>query len=193
MPAEDPIRDRVTRSVRDIDADINTALSQVSRRGRRRRRLAFAIESSIVVGLVALVVIAGPGFIDFIRTTPNRPAVASPTVPDSVIAGTYRATIAPAPGVVTRARMAGRWILGLNADGSIDLVAPPGLEAETSGVTYRLDGHEFQTNAFPNDLCPSQPGTYRWSKASGRLRFALVSDPCEARVVLFTSQDWNEE
>ena len=190
MPTEDPIRGRVTRSVRDIDADIDIAFNHVSRRGRRRRRLAFAIESSIVIGLIALAVIAGPGFIDFIRT--DRPAVPSPTLPGSLITGTYRATIAPRSGVVTRARMAGRWILGLNADGSIDLVAPPGLEAETSGVTYRLDGHEFQTNAFPNDLCPSQPGTYRWSKTSGRLRFALVSDPCEARVVLFTGQDWNE-
>ena len=60
--------------------------------------------------------------------------------------------------------MAGRWILGLNADGSIDLGGPPGLEAETSGVTYRLDGQSSRRMPSRMISVPRSPGTYRWSR-----------------------------
>jgi hypothetical protein len=191
MSAEDHVRDQVARSVRHIDPDIGTVLGRVSKRGRRRRRLAVAMRVSVAAGLIALIVIAGPSVLDLMRTSPNRPN--SPTAPYSAIAGTYGATIDAKPGVVTQARMAGRWTLRLDPDGSLDLVAPPRFQAETSGVTYRLIGQEFQTNAFPNDLCPKRlPGRYRWSKAGGQLRFTIVEDACEARRILFTGQTWSE-
>jgi hypothetical protein len=194
MSAEDPVRDRVARSVRHIDPDISAALGRVSRRGRRRRRLAAAVRVSVAVGLIAFIGIAAPRILDFIRTPPRRPAGSSPVAPYSAIAGTYRATIASQPGVVTQAGMAGRWTLQLGPDGSLSFVTPGGFRAETSGITYRLVGTEFQTNAFPNDLCLARlPGRYRWSKAGGQLRFILVVDPCEARVALFTGQSWSEE
>ena len=190
MPAEDRVREQIERSVRNIDPDIGSVLDRVARRGRRRRRLAVAVRVSAVAGLIALVVIAGPSVLDLLRTSPSRPN--SPVDPYSVIAGTYGATIAPEPGVVTQADMAGRWTLVLDPDGSLELAAPPGFRAETSGITYRLVGQEFQTNAFPNDLCHAKlPGRYRWSKAGGQLRFTLVEDPCDARVVLFTGQTWS--
>lgn len=194
MPTEDPVRNRVERSVQEIDPDIDIAFRRVSRRGRRRRRIAIGVRTSLVVGLIALVAIAGPSVLDLIRTDPHRPATPSPAPPNSAIAGTYRTTITAAPGVVTQAGMTGRWTLQLDADGSLVLVAPPGFQAEISGITYRLVGQEFMTNAFPNDLCPDRlPGRYGWSKSGGRLRFILVEDPCEARVILFTGQTWNEE
>jgi DUF3040 family protein len=190
MSAEDRVREQIERSVRNIDPDIGSVLDRVARRGRRRRRLAVAVRVSAVAGLIALVVIAGPSVLDLLRTSPSRPS--SPVDPYSVIAGNYEAAIAPEPGVVTQADMAGRWTLVLDPDGSLDLAPPPGFRAETSGITYRLVGQEFQTNAFPNDLCQAKlPGRYRWSKARGQLHFALVEDPCEARVVLFTGQTWS--
>jgi hypothetical protein len=190
MSAEDRVREQIERSVRSIDPDIGSVLVRVARRGRRRRRLAVAVRVSAVAGLIALVVIAGPSVLDLLRTSPSRPS--SPVDPYSLIAGTYGSTIAPEPGVVTQADMAGQWTLVLDPDGSLDLAAPPGFRAETSGITYRLVGQEFQTNAFPNDLCQAKlPGRYHWSKAGGQLRFTLVEDPCDARVVLFTGQTWS--
>ena len=190
MSAEDRVREQIERSVRNIDPDIGSVLDRVARRGRRRRRLAVAVRVSAVAGLIALVVIAGPSVLDLLRTSPARPS--SPVDPYSLIAGTYGSTIAPEPGVVTQADMAGQWTLVLDPDGSLDLAAPPGFRAETSGITYRLVGQEFQTNAFPNDLCQAKlPGRYHWSKAGGQLRFTVVEDPCDARVVLFTGQTWS--
>lgn len=189
MPAEDRVREQIERSVRNIDPDVRSVLDRVAHRGRRRRRLAVVVRVSAVACLIALVVVAGPSVVDLLRPTHSRPG--SPVDPYSVIAGTYGATIAPAPGVVTQADMAGRWTLVLDEDGSLEVTAPPGFRAETSGITYRLVGQEFQTNAFPNDLCQAKvPGRYRWSKTGGQLRFSLVEDPCDARVVLFTGQTW---
>jgi hypothetical protein len=190
MSAEDRVREQIERSVRNIDPDIGSVLDRVARRGRRRRQLAVAVRVSVVAGLIALVVIAGPSVLDLLRTSPSRPS--SPVDPYSVIAGTYGTTIAPEPGVVTQADMTGQWTLVLDPDGSLDLAAPPGFRAETSGITYRLVGQEFQTNAFPNDLCQAKlPGRYHWSKAGGQLHFALIKDPCEARAALFTGQTWS--
>ena len=189
MSAEDRVREQIERSVRNIDPNLRSVLDRVARRGRRRRRLAVAARVSAVAGFIAIVVFAGPSVLDLLRTSP-RPN--SPVEPYSVIAGTYGATIAPESGVVTHADMAGRWTLVLDPDGSLELAAPPGFQAETSGITYRLVGQEFQTNAFPNDLCHAQlPGRYRWSKTGGQLHFSLVEDPCDARVVLFTGQSWS--
>jgi hypothetical protein len=191
MSAEEHIRDQVTRSVRHIEPDIGTELDRIYRRGRRRRRLAVGARVSVAAGLVALIGIAGPWVLDIMRTSPSRPS--SPVSPYSVIAGTYAATIASEPGVVGQAGMTGRWILRLDPDGSLDLVAPPGFRAETSGIAYRLVGEEFQTNAFPNDLCHTQlPGRYVWIKAGGQLRFTIVEDSCKARSILFAGQSWSE-
>ncbi len=175
MSAEDQVRDQVVGSVRHIDPDIGTALDRVSRRGRRRHRLAVTLRVSVAAGLIVVIAIAAPGVLDLIRTPPRRPAQRSPVVPYSAIAGTYRATIPPGSGVVTQASMAGRWTLRLSPDGSLSLRAPAGFRAETSGITFRLIGREFQTNAFPNDLCLRQlPGRYHWSRIGGQLRFVLV-------------------
>jgi hypothetical protein len=190
MPAEDRVREQIERSVRNIDPDIGSVLDSVARRGRRRRQLAVAMRVSAVAGLIALVVIAGPSLLDLLRTSPSRPN--SPVDPYSVIAGTYGATVPPESGVVTKAHMAGRWTLVLDPDGSLELDAPSGFRAETSGITYRMMGQEFQTNAFPNDLCHAElPGSYLWSKAGGQLRFTVVEDPCDARMALFTGQTWS--
>jgi hypothetical protein len=193
MSADDQIRNRVARSVRHIDPDVGTALDRVSRRGRRRRRLAVAAGISVAASLLTLIGVAAPGILDLLHTPPRPPAEGSPAGPYSAIAGTYRTTIASQPGVVTRAGMAGRWTLRLDPDGSLYLGAPPGLRAETSGVSFRIVGPEFQTNAFPNDLCPSRrPGKYRWARIVGQLRFTIVEDPCEARAILFAGQTWTE-
>lgn len=192
MPAEDPVRDQIERSVSHIDPEIGTVLERVARRGRRRRRLAVAVKVSAAASLIALVVIAGPSVLDLLRTSPERPS--SPVSPYSVIAGTYRTTIAAEPGVVTQAGMAGRWTLRLDPDGSLGLEPPPSFQAEASGVSYRVVSGEFQTNAFPNDLCHAQslPGRYHWSLTNGRLRFTVVEDPCGARAILFAGQRWRE-
>lgn len=192
MQDEDRIREQIEWSVSRIDPEIGTVLERVSRRGRRRRRLAVAMRVSVAAGLIALIVIAGPSVLELLRTSPDRPN--SPVSPYSVIAGTYRTTIAAEPGVVTQAGMTGRWTLRLDPDGSLQLEAPPGFQAEASGVTYRIVGREFQTNAFPNDLCHAQPlpGRYQWILTNGVLRFTIVEDPCEARAILFAGQRWTE-
>jgi hypothetical protein len=192
MQDEDRIREQIEWSVSRIDPEIGTVLERVARRGRRRRRLAVAMRVSVAAGLIALIVIAGPSVLELLRTSPDRPN--SPVSPYSVIAGTYRTTIAAEPGVVTQAGMTGRWTLRLDPDGSLQLEAPPGFQAEASGVTYRIVDREFQTNAFPNDLCHAQPlpGRYQWTLTNGVLRFTIVEDPCEARAILFAGQRWTE-
>jgi hypothetical protein len=193
VSAEDPVRDRLVRSVRTVEPDVDAAFDRVSRRGRRRGRLAVAARVTVVAGFVALVVVAGPALLDLVRS-PSHPIGGGASGPYSVIAGSYRATIVSRPGVIADAGMAGAWTLRLDPDGDLELTAPPGFAAETSGITFRLVGEEFRTNAFPNDLCPARmPGTYHWSIVGGQLRFTVVEDPCEARTILFADQIWNQE
>ncbi len=81
----------------------------------------------------------------------------------------------------------------LAANGSLALNAPPDFTGDTSGISFRLVGDEFQTVAFGNDLCTvPQAGIYGWTRSGGRLRFTTIEDPCEVRVALFTDRDWIE-
>lgn len=47
-----------------------------------------------------------------------------------------------------------------------------------SGITYRLSGDRFTTNALVNISCPGTVGTYRWRLADGRLVFTPLQDVC---------------
>jgi hypothetical protein len=193
MSAEDRVREQLEQSVRGIDPDAGAALERVSHRGRRRRRIAGMLKVSVAAGLVVLIAVTVPKIITFERT-PQRPATSPSVSASAKIAGTYGATIAPAPGAVTGEHMAGTWTLRLAPDGSVGLKSPPGFLGATSGTVYRLVGGQFQTNAFANDLCPMRaPGTYLWNKGGSLLHFTLVRDPCHVRALLFTDRPWHEQ
>lgn len=191
MPAEDVIRDRISRAVVKIDPDIPSALELVSHRGIQRRRIAIGVKVMCALGILILAAVVGPKIIDF-AGEPHAPAQ-SPTVGPSAIEGTYELRLPNAQhGIVESESMAGSWRIKLGPGGQVDLTPPRGFQGVTSHLTFQVVDGEFRTTAFA-DLCSMpQPGIYRWSKADGVLRFTIVDDPCIVRQALFTTRPWTE-
>jgi hypothetical protein len=68
-------------------------------------------------------------------------------------------------------------------------VTPPNAGISTLRSQYQVDGDRVLTTAFASDTC-SGVGVYRWSRMGSILRFVLVSDACELRVIIFTAHPW---
>jgi hypothetical protein len=62
-----------------------------------------------------------------------------------------------------------------------------------SGISFRLSGNQFTTNAFVNFTCPGSVGVYRWEIDGDRLTFAPLEEGCEVRQVLFSSEPWRAQ
>jgi len=89
--------------------------------------------------------------------------------------------------------LAGRYAMRLLPDGVMLLSVPEAFGAEgpsPSGISYRLSGNQFTTNAFVNLTCPGSVGVYRWQLGGSRLTFTPVEEDCGIRRVLFTSRPW---
>jgi hypothetical protein len=89
--------------------------------------------------------------------------------------------------------MAGTYTMHLLPEGVLQLSAPVGALQEgtaPSGITFRLAGDRFTTNALVNISCPGTVGTYRWALVDGRLVFSTLNDACATRRTLFTARPW---
>jgi hypothetical protein len=81
----------------------------------------------------------------------------------------------------------------LRPDGVVLLSVPQGFGREgpsPSGISFRLSGNQFTTNAFINLTCPQSVGVYRWELMGRRLTFMPLEEDCEVRRVLFASEPW---
>jgi hypothetical protein len=172
------------------------ALERLFDRRRRKQRI-----QRIGTAVVALVVAAsGLGLAALgLRGlgTDTRPAAPPTTGPDRElyleIAGTYTVTLSNEDSRVQENGLAGRYTMRLLPDGVMLLSVPEAFGAEgpsPSGISYRLSGNQFTTNAFVNLTCPGSVGVYRWQLEGSRLIFTPLQEDCEIRRILFSSQPW---
>lgn len=143
----------------------------------------FAWGAASVLGHVA----SGPRPASSPTSSPGRQLYAE-------IAGSYTVTLSSADLAGSSRGMAGTYSMRLSPDGVVFLSAPTGALQEgrsPSGITYRLSGDEFTTNAFVNISCPGTVGTYRWSLSGGRLVFTPLQDVCTVRRTLLVSKPWH--
>jgi hypothetical protein len=129
--------------------------------------------------------------------TQTRPATPPPTGPGREvylqIAGTYTVTLSNEDPQVEQNGLAGTYTMRLLPDGVMLLSVPEGFGREgpsPSGISFRLSGNQFTTNAFVNFTCPGSIGVYRWQLEGSRLTFTPLQEDCGIRQVLFSSQPW---
>lgn len=113
----------------------------------------------------------------------------------SGLLGTFAVDVDQSP-VAAQYGMAGRWVIELRADESIQMEPPTTFEGPTSGISYRAEGDTVVTDAFISDpLCTvSQTvepvGTYRWERTGDTLELTPMTETCDARRLLFAGQRW---
>jgi hypothetical protein len=166
----------------------------LDRRSRRQRnRRIGAVVVALVIGTAGIggTVIALRGVGD--QTRPATPSIGPAPQLYPQIAGTYTLTLSDAEPRVEELGLAGRYTMRLLADGVMLLSVPEGFGGEgpsPSGISFRLSGNQFTTNAFVNFTCPGSVGVYRWELDRDRLTFAPLEEGCEVRQVLFGSEPW---
>jgi hypothetical protein len=195
MPIDRRLRDGVGRLTSQLEPDVDRSLHQTLRRARRTIVLRRAGAAIVVVASIVVAIVVVPSVIDALRDVEyDRPAV-SPTLNTNpaVIAGTYRAFIPSDQPAVGQYGLAGRWELGLDTNGAMNVSAPGSFTGVLSGTLFQIQGTRFRTNLFAQDVCSNlAAGTYEWTRTGGTLIFTTVDDPCEGRVALLTSSPWTE-
>jgi hypothetical protein len=189
MSIDGRIRNELTRDASEVDVDVERRLGTVVAGGRRKLRMRRVGTVMAAAALVAIVAVTGPALMDVIRHQHEQPAEPSPA-PATDILGTYAATIQPADvRGRDQQRLQGLWQLTVRGDGLMTVVTPIDAGISTLRSQYQVDGDRVLTTAFASDTC-SGVGVYRWSREGSTLRFTLVSDACELRVMIFTAHPW---
>jgi hypothetical protein len=174
---------------------LDRLLDRRSRRHRNRRIGAVVV--ALVIGTAGIggmaIAIRGLGDQTMPATTPSI-GPAPQLYPQ--IAGTYTLTLSKDDPRVQELGVAGRYTMRLLPDGVMLLSVPEGFGGEgstPSGISFRLSGNQFTTNAFVNFTCPGSVGVYRWELDGDRLTFAPLQEGCEVRHVLFSSEPWRAQ
>jgi hypothetical protein len=172
------------------------ALDRLFERRRRKQR-----NIRIRAAVLALVIGAAGtwGAVSALREigTDRRPAT-QPSRPESysLIAGEYSVTLEDDDPVVRANELAGTYTMRLLPDGVMLLSVPKGFGPEgpsPSGISFRLSGNQFTTNAFVNFTCAKTVGVYRWLLRGNRLTLTPLQEPCDVRAALFGSRPWQRE
>jgi hypothetical protein len=188
MSIDGRIRNELTRDASEVDVDVERLLGTVVAGGRRKLRMRRVGAVLAAAALVAIVALTGPAVMDVIRHQREQPAEPAPAAAD--IVGTYAVRIQPSDVRGSdQLRMQGLWQLTVRGDGLMTVVTPPNAGISTLRSQYQVDGDRVLTTAFASDTC-SGVGVYRWSRVGSILRFILVSDACELRVIILTAHPW---
>jgi hypothetical protein len=173
------------------------ALDRLFERRRRKQR-----NIRIRAAVLALVVGAAGtwGAVSALREigTERRPAE-QPSRPESysLIAGAYTVTLEDDDRVVRANGLAGTYTMRLLPNGVMLLSVPKGgfgrEGPSPSGISFRLSGNQFTTNAFVNLTCAKTVGVYRWLLRGNRLTLTPLQEPCDVRAALFGSRPWQRE
>lgn len=170
------------------------ALDRFFRRRERRER-----RQRIAAMCLALGVVAAGAFIAVRALTGGGDPI--PTAPKTdeelllELAGTYTVTLEDSAPAVRANDIAGEYTMRLLPNGVIELAAPEGfVEGRApSGITFRISGDEFTTNAFVNATCPGTVGVYRWTLNGNELSFESIREPCGLRQTLVASEPWERQ
>ena len=169
------------------------ALERFFRRRERRegRRRVAAI-------CLALGVTAAGALLAARALSSNEPVPAAPKTDEELLAelaGTYTITLEDSTPAVRENDMAGEYTMTLGANGVLDLTAPAGfVEGRSpSGISFRISGDTFTTNAFVNVACSNTVGRYRWTLTGTELSFEPLVEACGVRRTLFVSGVWERQ
>ena len=136
MPIDARLRDGLERSMSTIDTDVEPFLHDARRRGRRRLVIRRAVTVVTIAAAIALVAVAGPSLRDLFRGREQQPAAPSPLVQ---LSGTYTTTIRPSDLTGGGAGAAGKWLLTLDRNGTLDLASLTNGEQRSLGDP--ISGH----------------------------------------------------
>jgi hypothetical protein len=194
MPLDRRLRDGVGRLTSQVETDVDRSLNQTLRRARRTIVLRRAGAAIAVVALIAVASVFVPRAIDALHDVRRHLPAVSPNPTNSnptVIAGTYETIVPNGQPAVRQNGLAGQWTLGLGTNGIMTVTAPSSFSGVVSGSLFQVQGDQFRTNLFAQDVCSNlPPATYRWTRAGGELRFTTLDDPCGGRVALLTAAPW---
>jgi hypothetical protein len=170
----------------------------LDRRSRRQRnRRVGTVLVALVIGTAGIggTVIALRGLGDQTRPA-TTPSIGPTPQRYPQIAGTYTLTLSKDDPRVQELGLAGRYTMRLLPDGVMLLSVPEGFGGEgpsPSGISFRLSGNQFTTNAFVNFTCPGSVGAYRWQLRGSRLTVTPLEEECEIRQVLFSLEPWRAQ
>ena len=192
MSVEDRLRNGLARNAASFEPDTESTLERVVSRTRRRshRRwlvVGFAGAGAAAAAVVGFVLVQRPR--DEIRTrggagADDRRDRAGGAGPDRTVRGDRRRR---SDGELPF-DIAGRWVIELDADGSMQVTAPDTYTGVVSAPLFQATPEWFRTSLFEQDLCSGQPsGTYRWELTGSTLQFTEVDDPCDGRVAVLAA------
>ena len=187
MSVDDRLRQGLGANAAAFEPEVERHLDDVRRRGRRAVRFRMARTGTAVVAVAAaaalVAVLVRPG-------ASEDPAPAPPAVGTSPTAELFRSYRAD----VTRPqRLAGRWGLELQGNGSVLVTAPAGYAGVISGTIFTADRSRLRINLFAQDVCSDLGnGEYDWSRVGDRLVLEVSNDPCVARARFFSDNEWVE-
>ena len=184
MPIDARLRERLQRSMSEIDTDAERFLDDARRRGHRRLVIRRLVSAAAVAALLVVVAVAAPTVLEIVRDQQHRPS-ASPSL--ASISGTYTTTITPKD--TSDAGSVGTWLLALDGSGTLDLASLTDGDIGRSVSRYQAINGELFATALTGPTCPGV-GRYTWSRSGSSLTFALVSDPCALRAGIISSRPW---
>lgn len=197
MPIERRIRDGAHRNADVLDPDVDRFLDSVVHRTRRRQivRRSFSVAASTMIA-VAVIVFLGPGLMHGLQSggggqiPGDQPSPGLPPV-RPLLSGTFARSIPEGTAVVRANGIAGKWTISAGADGTVRLLAPQAFAGARLSDPFELRETTLRTDALGSDVCAGlSSGTYRWSVQDGFLVMSVLSDPCDARIVIFTARRW---
>jgi hypothetical protein len=174
---------------------LDRLLDRRSRKQRNRRIGAVVVALVIGTAGIGATVMTLGGLEDQTRPA-TTPSIGPAPRRYPQIAGTYTLTLSSDDPRVQELGLAGRYTMRLLPDGVMLLSVPEGFGGEgptPSGISFRLSGNQFTTNAFVNFTCPGSVGVYRWELDGDRLTFAPLQEGCEVRQVLFSWEPWRAQ
>lgn len=173
-----------------IDVETMGALAIVQARAVRATRRVRAVQAAAAAMVLAALILLTPLGLARLGGEDRR---ITPVAPVG-LEGAYVVDVATT-AQTRRERVEGRWVVTLEPSGVVDLSAPEGVVA-IAGGSYRVEDDVVRTSVLvdrPGCQASGRAlGIYRWSRVRGGVRFTIVSDDCNARVLLFTNQDWKQ-
>ena len=187
MSIDPRVRKGLHRAMSAIDADADGLLVEARRRGRRRVITYRAVAGVAFVTALVFLVLLAPVLLDALGSQHRQPATEPPALS---VEGTYVTTITDEDAASIGARdAAGAWLLTLRGDGVMTLASLDNADLGRATTPYQTVGDQIITAALTGDDCTGV-GRYIWSRTGSTLTFERVSDPCDLRVLILSSQMW---
>jgi len=186
MSVDDRLRQGLERNALSFVPEGERRLADVRQQHRSRQLVRWSVVGTAAAATVVVAVgLLGGGDQDTRPTPPAESPTATPPTA-SVLTGDYARRLRNAGD------RTGRWMLGFDADGILDVTPPSGYRGVVSGSLFTATA-DLRTNLFEQDLCSGRgPGTYTWDRSGTALDLVVVDDTCAARVELLAGGSWEQ-